>query len=193
MPVDRRRTSGHHPCPRPRWQIGPCLRRCSSFVFRATRLMTPYHMWLWTAICFDMCLWSGRDWQRQTRKRWLRRRHLLQHCRRCPAAQALKGAKAPWARRALPASVCAMENAGTGWRDAACPSFAASSMNAQCVVMSSIMRSFVRRREDALRLRDGGGIHSDADWCYPRAADSLKQLRRLWLQRIEQWGLQSKG
>ena len=26
------------------------------------------------------------------------------------------------------------------------------------------------------RLRDGGGVASDADWCYPRAPDSLKQL-----------------
>ena len=50
----------------------------------------------------------------------------------------------------------------------------------------------LRRREDALRLRDGGGIHSDADWFYPRAADSLKHLRRLWLQRIEQWGLEQR-
>ncbi|CAE7472172.1 Ubr3, partial [Symbiodinium pilosum] len=46
--------------------------------------------------------------------------------------------------------------------------------------------------QDALRLHDGGGIHSDADWFYPRAADSLKQLRRLWLQRIEQWGLEQR-
>ena len=50
----------------------------------------------------------------------------------------------------------------------------------------------LRSREDALRLHDGGGIHSDADWFYPRAADSLKQLRRLWLQRIEQWGLEQR-
>ena len=31
------------------------------------------------------------------------------------------------------------------------------------------------------RLRDGGGVASDADWCFPRAPDSLKQLRRIWL------------
>ena len=37
------------------------------------------------------------------------------------------------------------------------------------------------------RLRDGGGVASDADWYYPRAPDSLKQLCRMWLQRIDEY------
>ena len=39
------------------------------------------------------------------------------------------------------------------------------------------------------RLRDGGGVASDADWYYPHAPDSLKQLRRMWLQRIDEYDL----
>ena len=39
------------------------------------------------------------------------------------------------------------------------------------------------------RLRDGGGVKSDADWRFPRAEDLLKELRCRWLSRFEQWGL----
>ena len=38
-------------------------------------------------------------------------------------------------------------------------------------------------------MRDGGGVASDADWYYPRAPDSIKQLRRMWLQRIDEYDL----
>ena len=39
------------------------------------------------------------------------------------------------------------------------------------------------------RLRDGGGVASDADWYFPRAPDSLQQLRRTWLQRVDEYNI----
>ena len=39
------------------------------------------------------------------------------------------------------------------------------------------------------RLKDGGGITSDADWSTPRAEDSLKGLRQILLGCIARWNL----
>ena len=42
-----------------------------------------------------------------------------------------------------------------------------------------------------MRLRDGGGVGSDADWFSPRAADWLGALRRRWMRLIHDWQLVS--
>ena len=39
------------------------------------------------------------------------------------------------------------------------------------------------------RLKDGGGITSDADWSTPHAEDSLKGLRQTLLGCIARWNL----
>ena len=39
------------------------------------------------------------------------------------------------------------------------------------------------------RLKDGGGVWSDADWMSPRSSDFLWELRRFWMERIAEWGL----
>jgi len=44
----------------------------------------------------------------------------------------------------------------------------------------------------ALRLRDGGGLLSDADWASPRDADLFHALRQQWWQRIFGWNLVSR-
>ena len=40
-----------------------------------------------------------------------------------------------------------------------------------------------------MRLKDGGGVVSDADWSKPRAADSLGELRHTLLACIAKWNL----
>ena len=42
---------------------------------------------------------------------------------------------------------------------------------------------------DRFRLKDGGGVWSDADWMSPRGADSLQGLRQSWEQRVVAWNL----
>ena len=48
---------------------------------------------------------------------------------------------------------------------------------------------WIPMRWAGFRLRDGGGLHSDADWWEPRCADILGDLRRCWLGHIDSWGL----
>ena len=44
----------------------------------------------------------------------------------------------------------------------------------------------------ALRLRDGGGLQSNADWASPRDADLFHDLRQQWWHRIFDWNLVSR-
>ena len=43
-----------------------------------------------------------------------------------------------------------------------------------------------------LRLRDGGGLGSDADWANPREPDSFQALRMQWWARIMDWNLSER-
>ena len=42
---------------------------------------------------------------------------------------------------------------------------------------------------DRFRLKDDGGVWSDADWMSPRGAHSLQGLRQSWEQRVVAWNL----
>ena len=44
----------------------------------------------------------------------------------------------------------------------------------------------------AVRLKDGGGIISDADWKEPKSVDRLGALRRVFMQRISSWNLSAR-
>ena len=43
-----------------------------------------------------------------------------------------------------------------------------------------------------VKLRDGGGIESDGDWCSPRELDLCAELRQLWWSRVLDWDMAAR-